>query len=163
MPVVHFLAATVQVPQGGREVDAGGIHQLLFRQIESGADGQQLSANRACLRIELAGLQQRLDEIRHKQHVWIERQNPLGLRQRDRLILRRGKTDIFAIVIDAASIGKLLQNVGGPVRGRVVDDDNLKILVFLLKHRLEAPLYESSAVKSDYRDRYRVFKGHPSL
>ena len=40
MAVVHFLAAAVQMAQHRREIDSRGIHQLLLRKIEGGADGQ---------------------------------------------------------------------------------------------------------------------------
>src|SRR5438552_8850254 len=53
MPVVHFLATTVEVPEHRVEVDPGGIDQGLGRNVESRGHGQQLPADRADLRIDL--------------------------------------------------------------------------------------------------------------
>src|SRR5579872_1288228 len=45
MAVVNFLAAAVQMPQLGREINARGIDELLFRQIEARQNGEQLTTD----------------------------------------------------------------------------------------------------------------------
>src|ERR1700693_1788816 len=54
MAVVHLLAAPVQVPQHGCEVDAGGIDELLFGKVERSLNGQEFAAYRADFLVELA-------------------------------------------------------------------------------------------------------------
>ena len=150
--VVHFLAAPVQVAQHRREVDSGRIDQRFFGKIEGGADGEQLAAHRADLRIDLAGIDQSLNEVRQQQHVRIQRQDPLGLGKSDRLILRRGEADVLVVIKDAAAIGEGLENIDGPVGGGVVDHDHVQVRVLLIEHRLQAALDEPAAVVGHYRD-----------
>ena len=63
MAVIDFLAAAVEMPEHGREIDAGGVNQLLVWKIEGGADSQELSAYRADLGIHLPGFHQGLNEV----------------------------------------------------------------------------------------------------
>ena len=97
MPVIDFLAAAVQVAHHRREVDSRGIDQRLLGQFHGRLNRQQLAANRADPRVHLAGIDQRLDEIRQQQNVGIERKNPRTFRQIDRLVLGGGKTDVFGL------------------------------------------------------------------
>ena len=160
MAVIDFLAAAVQMPQHGREVDAGGIHQLFVGQIEGGPDGEQLSAHRADLGIHLPGVHQRLDEVGQQQDVGIERQNPLPLRQPDGLILRRRESQILVVVVDAAAVGELFQNVHGAVGRRIVDHHDFHVQILLFQNRFEATLDKSAAVVSDYCYGNQIVGGH---
>ncbi len=152
MAVVHFLAAAIQMPQHGREVDAGGIHQLFFGKIESRANGQQLAANGADLRIHLPGFHQRLDEILQQQDVRIQRQHPFAAAKPDGLVLRRREPDILIVVIDPAAVCELFQNIDGAVSRGVVDDDHFEVRILLFQDRFKAPLDESAAVVGHDRD-----------
>jgi len=78
VPVVHFLAAAVQMAQHGVEVDAGGIHHRLLGNLEVRRHGEQLAAHGADLGIELPGIEQGLDEVRQQEHVRVERQYPIA-------------------------------------------------------------------------------------
>ncbi len=77
------------------------------------------------LRIELAGVHQRLNEIRQQQDVGIQGEHPIAVREPDGLVLRRREADILLVVVDLAAVFELFQNVDGAVGGGIVDDDDL--------------------------------------
>ncbi len=148
---VGLLAAPVQVPQHGREIDAGRIHQLLFRQIETGADAEQLAADGAGFAVHAARQYQLLYEVLHQQDIRIQRQHPSPVRKSDGLVLRRRESNIFLVVVNAASIRELLQNIHGAVGRGVVDHYDFKLRICLLENRFQASPDESAAVIGDQR------------
>src|SRR6185437_15483019 len=108
-------AAPVEVPQHGGEIDAGGIHHRFLRNLEVRRHGQQLAADGADARIELAGIDERLDEVRQEQDVRVEGEDPIPTGKLDRLILGGGEAYVLVIVVDAAAILELLENIEGSV------------------------------------------------
>jgi hypothetical protein len=158
--VVDFLAAAIQMAQHGVEVDAGGIHHGFFGDLEMRRHGEQLAAHRADARIELTGVHQRLDKVGQQQDVGIQRQHPIAVGELDGLVLRGGETDVFLVVVDAAAVFELFEDVDGAVGGGVVDNDDLLQPVLLLEHRFEATLDEAAAVVGDYRDGDKVVLRH---
>ena len=112
------------------------------------------------LAVELAGVHQRLDEVRQQQDVRIQGQDPVAAGEPDGLVLRRGEADVLVVVEDLAAIFELLQDVDGAVGGGVVDDDDFLIRVPLGQHGFEAALDEAAAVVGHYRDGYEVVMRH---
>ena len=131
VPVVHFLAAAVEMAQHGVEVDTGGIHHGLFGNLEVRRHGQQLPADGADARVELAGVHQGLDEVGEQQDVGIQGHHPVSVGEPDGLVLGGGEADIVVVVIDAAAVLELFQNVDGAVGGGIVHHDDLFVGVAL--------------------------------
>src|SRR5262249_11246567 len=111
MTVIDFLAAAIQMTQHGRKVDAGGVYKLFVGQVESRPNGEQFSAYRADLGVDLPCVHQGLDEVRQQQNVRVKCQHPLALRQGDGLVLSRREPHILVVVIDAAAVGELFQKI----------------------------------------------------
>ncbi len=122
--------------------------------------GEQLAAHRADLRIELSGIDQRLDEIRQQQHVGIEGEHPFAARELDGLILSRGEADIIVVVVDLAAVFELFQNVDGAIGRGVIDDDYLFQRIPLGEYRFDAAFDETAAVICDYSYGYKVAVRH---
>src|ERR1051326_2930880 len=101
-----------------------------------------------------------MNEIREQQHIRIQSQHPLPVGKLDGLILRRRESDVFLVVINAAAIFELFQDIDGAVSGGVVDDDDFFVRVTLLQHRFEAAFDKAAAVVSDYGDGYDVVVRH---
>ena len=160
MAVIDFKAAAVEMPQIRCEINSGGIHQGLFGEIERGTHREQFAADRTHPRVEIARIDQRLNEALQQQDVRIQRQHPLGAGKTDRLILSRRETDILLVVDDCAPVFKRLQNIDGSVRRIIIDYDNFFIRIFLLKNRFDASLDEAATVVSDDSYRYEFAARH---
>src|SRR5690242_2817405 len=160
MPVVHFLAAAIQMPQHGGEVDSRRIDQRFFRQIEAGQYGEQFPADGTDLGVELSGIHQRLNEIRQQQNIRIQSQYPIAVAGADGLVLRGGKSDVLVVVDNLTAVFELLQNVYGPVGRRVVDDDDFLVGIALHQDRFKASFDESTAVVGDDCDGNPIVTGH---
>jgi len=122
--------------------------------------GQQLAAYRTDGRVELPRIHQRLDEIGQQQHVRIERQNPLATGLPDSLVLGGGESHVLVVVVNAAAILELLQDIGGAIARGVVHHDDFLERVLLRQHRFEAAFDKAAAVVSDYRDRDEAVVRH---
>ena len=160
MSVVDFLTAAVEVTQHRIEVNTGGVHQGPRGDVEGRGHGQQLSAHRADLGIDMTRIHQRLDDIGKQQHIRVESEHPIAARYPDRLILRRGESDVFAVVDYSAAIFKLLKYVYRAILRIVIDDDDLPVWIPLSQYGFQAPLYESTTVVGNYRDGHEVVLGH---
>jgi len=158
--VVDFLAAPVEVPQHGVEVDAGGVHYRLGGNLEGGRHRQQLAAHRADVRIEVARIHQRLNEIRQQQHIRVQGHHPVAVSQPHGLVLRGGEPGVFLVVDDLAAVFELFQDVDGAVGRGVVNDDNFPSRIPLFEHRFQASLDKTAAIISYDRDGYEVVMGH---
>ena len=138
MSVVGLHAAAILVAQHRREEHAGGVEPLDALDIEAGVGQQELAADRAGHRVHLRGHHQAVDEVRQQQHVRVEREHPISARERDRLVLRGGESDVLLVVDHDAAILEALENVASAVGGGIVDDDHLQRPVRLLQRRFQA-------------------------
>ena len=158
--VVDFLAAAIEMAQHGIEVNARGIDQRAGGNVERRRHGQQFAAHRADLGMDLAGVDQRLDEIGEQQHVRVQGEDPIAAGKRNSLVLGRREADVLLVVNDGAAIFKLLHDVRCAVSGIVIDDDDLLVGILLSNHRFQASPDESTTVVGHYRDGHKVVLGH---
>src|SRR5271155_1650080 len=114
-----------------------------------GRHGEQLAADRADLGIELAGIHERLNEIRQQQNVRVQGKDPVAAGKPDRLILSSGEADVFLVVVDLSAVLELFQNVNGAVGGSVVHNDELFERVALLDYRFDAAFDDAAAIVGD--------------
>ena len=110
--------------------------------------------------IEIPRRDQRFDETLKQQHVRIQGQNPFGGGKRDGLVLRGRKSNVFFVIDDSATVFEGLQDIDGPVRGVIVDNNNLLERIILIKDGFEAALDKAAAVIGNDRYRNEVATGH---
>src|ERR1700722_7948031 len=146
MPVVDFLAASIEMPQHRREIDARRIDELFVGKIEGCANSEQFATYRADLGIDLSGIDQRLYEIRQQQDIGVECQHPLAAGEADGLVLCGGETDVFVVVMNLAALAELLEQIDSTVGRSIINDNDLEIRVLLFEHGFKAALNKSAAI-----------------
>ena len=78
----------------------------------------------------------------------------------DSLILRRGEAYIPIVVVNAAVVFELFENVDCSIGGGIVDNKDLNVGVLLRQHGFQAPFDKASAIVSHQGDGYKIVKGH---
>ena len=155
------MPAAVEVPQGGREADAGGIDAQLIQRFESGTDGEQFAANGTRPRIGLASLHQSADEIGFQQHVGIQGEYPLAGGGSNHGILGFGKTQVAAMEDGANAAAEMAQHLSGIVGRAIIGYDHLQVGALLGEDFLQAAANVPAAIEGDDRNADGWF-GHDS-
>ena len=147
---IRLAPAPIEVPQGGRETDAGRIDARLVQRRKTRPDGKQFAAHGARFRVGLAGFHQGANEAGAQQHVGVERQYPFGRTGTDGAVLRFGETQVPAAVDHPHPPAELAQHGRGAIGGPVIHHHDFDRHALLADYRFQtAPDVPRAVIRDD--------------
>jgi len=120
-----------------------------MERFEIGVHGEEFAADAAYGFVGLGGAQKFADEIGCQANVGVQREGPVGIGERDGLILAAGETAIVLVIDNAGAVFKGFQNFNGAVGAGVVDDDNGSVGMILRECEFETTANVAAAVEGD--------------